>query len=294
MSSAPNGVNQVIVLNTRQYLGLDSTMKSNPPYEVIQLLVNYLSSPGASQIDSIQVSPDAASPAAKAGCTVALSSGSGTVGVYISGVAGTVTWATSDQASATALVAAINALTDAKVQGIVQAGRASFAQVTCASVAAGDTVTLSNVVLTAVAGTAGFAQFSKDTSDTATAASLVLAINGHPILGNYYHAVSSSGVVKIYPTYPDASAPAGLGTEVLTSSNGTTLAVVAQTADPSFAITAMRPGAAGNSISIIATGTGASIGNTVSPTQAFASGNKLLGGGLGNNATQANLYYGRY
>lgn len=297
MSTAPNGTNQVIVLQARDLLGLNSTNNQNPPYQAVQLLANYLQAAQANgTLDAVMISPDVSGDAAKAGAIVAGSSLSGTVGVDVNGIALTVTAAVSDQASINALLAVINASTDALVQGIVQAGRAAFAQVTCATVVAGQTVTLAGVTLTGVAGTRQFRQFSVDTSDTACAADLVLAINGDPVLGQFFHAYSSSGVVKVYPTYPGATPPAGCPNELLTSSNGTTLACVAMTADPSFAITAMRPGAIGNGISLIATGTGASLvsGTVVTPTVAYASGNRLLKGGLGNNATQANLFYGRY
>src|SRR5512132_355440 len=57
--------------------------------------------------------------------TVTLSSGSGTVGATINGVSVTVTWATSDTASATALAAAINASSNALVNKHVTATSAA-------------------------------------------------------------------------------------------------------------------------------------------------------------------------
>lgn len=295
MSTAPNGTNQVVVIQARDLLGLNSTNNQNPPYQAVQLLTNYIQAAQANgTLDAIQISPDVSGNAARAGCIVIGSSLSGTVGVLANGVSLTVTAAVSDQATMNALLAVVNASTSALVQGILQAGRAAFAQVTCATVVAGQTVTLAGVTLTGVAGTRQFRQFSVDTSDTACAADLVLAINQDPVLGQFFHAISSSGVVKVYPTYPGATPPAGCANELLLSSNGTTLACVAMTADPSFALTAMRPGAMGNSISVIPTGTTVTLGGTASPTNAYASGNKLLSGGTGNNATQANLFYGRY
>lgn len=57
--------------------------------------------------------------------TLTISSGSGTVGGSINGVSITVTWATSDTATATALAAAINASANALVAGFVTATSAA-------------------------------------------------------------------------------------------------------------------------------------------------------------------------
>jgi len=285
----------VVTLRSRDTLGLDSSQNANRAQPVVQQLINYLdgAQSGASLVDSVVIEPDTALMSG-AFCTFALSSGSGTVGVDLNGVALTDTWAGTDNASAALVAAKVNASTNALVQGIVKAGRNSAATITCASVAAGDTVTISGITLTAVAGTRQFRQFSKDTSDTATGADLCLAINEDPVLGNFYAAVNASGTVSVYPKYIAASAPAGLGNEVLSSSNGTRAAVTQQTTGATIVISAMQPGAVGNSISIIATGTGASIGATATPTVNYASGNRLLAGGKGGNAVAGTQYYGRF
>lgn len=66
----------------------------------------------------------ASSAGAQAAGTWTTSTGSGVMGVALNGVAITVTWATSDTATATALAAAINSSTNALVQGIVFAASA--------------------------------------------------------------------------------------------------------------------------------------------------------------------------
>lgn len=67
----------------------------------------------------------ASSAGAQATGTLTIASGSGSVGGSINGVSITVTWGTSDAASATALAAAINASTNALIQGVVYATVAS-------------------------------------------------------------------------------------------------------------------------------------------------------------------------
>src|SRR5687768_7319076 len=58
---------------------------------------------------------------AKATGTLTIASGSGSVGGSINGVSVTVTWATSDTATAAALATAINASVNALVSGVVTA-----------------------------------------------------------------------------------------------------------------------------------------------------------------------------
>ncbi|GAC1590960.1 MAG: hypothetical protein NVS3B25_09940 [Hymenobacter sp.] len=76
------------------------------------------------------------STGAQASGTLTIASGTGVVGGSINGVAITVTWATSDTVTATALAAAINASTNALVAGIVTAS-ASAGVVTIKTLAKG-------------------------------------------------------------------------------------------------------------------------------------------------------------
>jgi phage tail sheath gpL-like len=99
---------------------------------------------------------------------------------------------------------------------------AASATVTCASASAGDTVTLGNIVFTAVSGTPSGNQFKVGVSDTADAASLVSAINANTTLNPHLSAASALGVVTI--TSKDKGTLGNLFQ--LTSSNNTRLAVV--------------------------------------------------------------------
>lgn len=91
----------------------------------------------------------AGTAAAQASGTLTISSGSGTVGGSINGVAITVTWGTSDTATAAALAAAINASTNALVKGIVTA-KAASGVVTITSV---DATKTANAITLAASGT---------------------------------------------------------------------------------------------------------------------------------------------
>ena len=293
MSTQSLGSPQVLYIFSRDTINLGSDTQNQRANPVLTDLINFQTAglSGAAIIDSIALMPNT-TQLAYAFCTLSYSSGSGTVGAYVNGVAGTVTWATSDAASMAATVTAFNALTDAHIKGIAKMGYAAAITVTCASVAAGDSVTLSGITLTAVAGTRAFRQFSKDTSDTATGADLAAAINQDPILGHFWAAVNASGTVSVYPRFPTATAPAGLSGVIVSSSSNTTLAVTQLTAGATAAICAVLPGVQGNCISVIATGTGATIGATASPTQAYASGNKLMAAGSGADDAATTRYFG--
>jgi hypothetical protein len=73
--------------------------------------------------------------------------------------------------------------------------------ITAASAVAGDTCSVKGVTFTGVAGAVDLDatpnNFSIDTSDTAAAASLVLAINAHPSLAGFVTATSALGVVTV-------------------------------------------------------------------------------------------------
>ena len=112
---------------------------------------------------------------------------------------------------------------------ITKIGEFASGTVTCASVQAGDTVTVLGTVFTAVAGAAtlGTATFSKDTSDTATAASLALQVLNH--LDAYgvtdlYDVIGTSSAFGVCTITAKAKGTTG-NTYGLVSSNGTRLAV---------------------------------------------------------------------
>lgn len=124
---------------------------------------------------------------------------------------------------------AINDSTTALINQHAQASVRSIV-VTCASVAAGDFVTLDGVKLKAVlrtvdSGGARLAQepideWSYGSTDTNDAVSLKNCINAHPILGQKFIATNSSGVVTIRELPPEATVAPRVAT-----SDGTRLAV---------------------------------------------------------------------
>lgn len=94
--------------------------------------------------------------------------------------------------------------------------------VTCASASAADTVTVGNIVFTAVSGTPSGNQFKVGVSNTADGLSLATAINANTSLNPFLAAVNASGAVTLTTI--------GLGNGgnllALASSNNTRLAVV--------------------------------------------------------------------
>lgn len=166
-----------------------------------------------------------------------------------------------DAVDATSLVSCILNSTSALVSGQLVANNYAGV-VTCASVAAGDTVTLSNVVLTAIntATDSGGLRittmppnvWAMNGNDTADGDSLVNCINAHPRLRELYFASNAAGVVTIRERYPSPGAES-----TLFSSNGTRLAIsVADATTGRFAATAtvlieaLHSGAAGNMATI--------------------------------------------
>ena len=83
------------------------------------------------------------------------------------------------------------------VQYSTSAPVAASATVTCASVAADDTVTLGGVTLTAKASPAGEAQWDQSGNDTADGAALAACINAHSTLSKQFSASAAAGVVTI-------------------------------------------------------------------------------------------------
>lgn len=203
---------------------------------------------------------------ASEGCTYARGTGafassSGTVGFIVNGVTITVTWGTSDTASMTAAVAAINASTNALVQNLVVASNL-ISTITFSSVAAGTVVNVAGIPFTCMsAATSQPNEFYVGASDTAAATNLVTAINAHPYLKNLVHAASSSGVVTLY--LMESSVPSGVA-NVIGSSNSTTAAVSSATfaAGAKCVFRATVPGRIGNITGVTASGTNVSVSAT--------------------------------
>lgn len=200
--------------------------------------------------------------------TLAFSSASGTVGGVINGVTITVSHDTSDLIDATALVAAINASSDVLVTDLVHASNYA-GTVTLASAVPGDWVEILGVRFKGIGGTGNAVaadEFTTGGTDTQDAASLVVAINAHPIIGERVRATNASGVVtmRLYEATPD--------TLSLSSNDGTRMAVSAAV----FATVAtvmlshLWKGVVGNQTTLAASGTGVT-----------ASGARLTGGVAG-------------
>lgn len=181
-------------------------------------------------------------------------SGTGTVGATIGGTAVTVTWATSDTATQTALAAKINA--DAVV-GLFCNATNKLMSMTCTSVLAGTTVQVFSQTFTAIANGVTptvDGQFTIGASDTACALSLAKAINAHPSIATQCRAVSVAGVVYIGIVGSDS---------VLGNNDGirypsaTTIAVGAPlpVAGTRIMLTAAQFGYIGNFVTVVASGT---------------------------------------
>lgn len=137
---------------------------------------------------------------------MALSSGSGTVGPTIAGVAATQTWATSDTATMTAICSGIRANTS--LNRIVTATDLTM-RVTVGTVLAGQQLRVGNALYTAVNGTPTLENtFDMSSATAATiATSLALAINRSQGSQGRYVACASSAVVDICLSTERAALP---------------------------------------------------------------------------------------
>ena len=185
-----------------------------------------------------------------------MASSSGAVGGTIGGTLITVTWATSDTASSTALAAAIRA--SATHNRKVTATNVGM-QLTLASVTAGQYVDICGIRFTAVSGTpANVGEFDISGSDTADAASLAQAIMRHPSLAGRYVAVSATGIVRIFPSTDRSGNVSGSKFEAITNPGGfstITINVATPTAGAATAIIAVTGGDIGNEVRCTASGT---------------------------------------
>lgn len=216
------------------------------------------------------LSTSGATEPAYANAALSLSGASGTVGGVVNGVSLTATAAGGDTATAGLIVAAINASTNALVQGLVTASNLS-ATVTCASVAAGDTVNFAGFTFTATSGVtpsgvSGQNLFAFDVSgnDSADATALAAAINAAPVLQHFVFAIPVAAVVRIFSRTAAWPSGPGVFTNILLTSNGTRLATsgAALAASALVGVSSTFPGVQGNTITFTATGTGVTVLNT--------------------------------
>lgn len=192
--------------------------------------------------------------AKRAAALLVYSSGSGTVGITLNGVGVTVTWGTSDIASMTATVAAVNASSNALVQYLVEASN-TRGTITLASVAAGTKLQLGQWEFVAISGTpTDYGQFDISGSNAADAASLVSAINQHPAANRYFHAFAASGSATVQ-VFRFATPPNG----TRFSATATTMTIVQSVAAATGCVRSINRNTYGNCITVAASGTGASI-----------------------------------
>lgn len=155
---------------------------------------------GEVEVEVHRGSTDAA-PARATG-TVALSGGAGDEDILVNGVLIRVAFSMSDVITMTALMAALNASSDALVANFVR-GCNLACTITLASLTAGQWVDIHGIRFTARTNPNsenvgdGITEFDIGSSDTASAASLVLRINNHPLLRDKFLASNSMGVVTL-------------------------------------------------------------------------------------------------
>lgn len=187
---------------------------------------------------------------------LSMASSSGAVGGTIGGTLITVTWATSDTASSTALAAAIRA--SATHNRKVTATNLSM-RVSLATVTAGQYIDICGIRFTAVNGTpANVGEFDMSGADSADAASLAQAIMRHPSLAGRYVALSSSGSVYVFPSSDRSGNVMGTKFEAITNPGGfstLTVNVATLTAGAVTAVIAATGGDIGNEVRLTASGT---------------------------------------
>lgn len=201
------------------------------------------------------------------GCTAGISaSGSGTVGIVISAVTLTATWATSDTVSAALIAAVINASTNAKIQYLYGSTHLK-SSLTLASVVAGTIINLAGFRFTAVSGTTESGKdgdFVIGGTDTADANSLCLAIQRHPYANKYLFALNVAGVAHVYPKkgvswFTGPNAPPNI---VQASATTVTVGSATFAASAHYGVWAKLPGKWSNGIVVAASGTGQTVENS--------------------------------
>lgn len=237
---------------------------------------------GAKSCSAFEIAPNGADPLPAAAVTVV--GGTGAQAAVIGGVTVSVSQGASATATATSLVTAINASSNALLTKVVQAGNLG-ATLTVSAIAVGDSVSLLGVTLTGVASnpTSSVNQFvATPLDDDATAAALNACINAHPVLSRYVRGSVTSAVVTVmcltaaFPTGPKAppNVVLALGSGGIVASGAVLAARV------NVIVSTFRRDVIGNHITIAVTGTGASVLNS----------NTRLVGGAGGAVTSLLAY----
>lgn len=200
----------------------------------------------------------------------------------INGVSVSVTPSGGDTASCGLLAAAINASSNALVQGFVTASNLSTT-LALTSVAAGSTVTICGRTFLAVSGTvpntvsgASVATFDISGNDTADAAALAAAINSCPSTSRYVAAISTTSTVYLLArqfnfTSPSTFAwPSGPGVPpntVISQASSIVAAGASMAASAVVGIVCAYPGIAGNSITLAASAGGGTAATVASASR---------------------------
>jgi hypothetical protein len=278
--------NLTITINSETLMGLNAPAfaRSNGQAggrEVMQQLVNELTavmsglraSPSVhvNWSDTVALGDDAtATPAAAllVGSTL-----SGSVGGIIAGTTVTASAAGGDTATQTLVAAAINANTT--VNRVVNATNV-LAEMTLASVTAGQSVQVGGITFTAVAAAADvvrFGQFNINGTDTQDAQALALAINRHPGASARFIAVASTTTGQVFLAPVDKTRALGPFDRIGNLPATITAARAVPAAGAQTMVISNRPGAEQNEIRLTASGTGM--------TAVTNGGTGLLGGGVG-------------
>lgn len=166
------------------------------------------------------------------------------------GGTGTFSITGTDAADATAFCAAVMASTEAAISGVVQAGNLA-GTIQCTSVVAGDYVTIGGRRFTGTSYATGKrGDFTIAGTDTADAAALAAAINADPYLATLVIATSATDTVTVRQK---------VGTTAMTlTASAATFTLVAFAAVAVAVVSALRPGAEGNGITLETLGVAAS------------------------------------
>lgn len=231
---------------------------------------------GDAQPDSEYVLAYSPNDPASASVGLAMSGGAGAVGATINGVTVTATWATSDTNSCGLAAAAINASSNALVQGLVTANNLSTL-LTLVSVAAGTEIRICGTRFVAtqgvppqIASDGNVCKFDISGSDTADALALANAINAAPGVSRFIFAVVSTNTVRLFArqwvfsgtaTFAWPTAPSTPSNFVDASAASVTVSSTSLAASAFIGIVATQPGLQGNQATIAASGTGVTVIN---------------------------------
>lgn len=262
MSLLDAGFSSTVVIQHRKPvdLGRNNQIQNR---DVLTAVANLLRDTQGS-VDSIHGNFNQATVGSKAGATLIVSGGTGTIGGIINGVTVTGSGAGTDTQDAAVIAAAINASSNALVQGFVRAA-SSYATLTLSTMTAGSLVRIrlgsgavaSEYTFTATAAATGkLGEFSIGGTDTADALALCTAINEFPVLNQTVRAESVAGVAYVY-----AMDDVTTNKEVSVQGSGITR-TAGFAAGTRVHIECPIPGAIGNAISIALSGTGITVANT--------------------------------